>query len=228
MTVNHKPESGSSPLEVPAVISVAIVEDQRKFRDALETLIDGTDGFRCSGSYRSMEEALEKIPRSLPDVVLVDIGLPGMSGIEGTRQLKDRFPQMVLLVHTVYDDDERIFDALCAGASGYLLKKTAPARLLESLQEVVKGGAPMTPEVASRVLRLFREYHPPDRSYELSPHELRVLKLLMEGHNYKTAAAELGVTTHTISFHLQRIYEKLHVHSKTEAVAKALQNRLLK
>jgi len=210
------------------IVNVAIVEDERKFRDAVTMLIEGTEGFRCSGSYRSMEEALDKIERDLPDVVLMDIGLPGMSGIEGTRRLKERFPKLILLAHTVYDDDERIFDALCAGASGYLLKKTPPARLLEGLQEAAKGGAPMTPEVASRVVKLFREHRPPDRSYELTPHELRLLKLLMEGHNYKTAAADLGVTTHTISFHLQRIYEKLHVHSKTEAVAKALQDRLLK
>lgn len=214
--------------EPASVINVAIVEDQRKFRDAVTMLIDGTEGFRCSGSYRSMEEALDKISHDLPDVVLMDIGLPGMSGIEGTRRLKERFPQMIMLAHTVYDDDERIFDALCAGASGYLLKKTPPARLLEGLQEAAKGGAPMTPEVAGRVIKMFREYRPPDRSYELTPHELRLLRLLMEGHNYRTAAADLGVTTHTISFHLQRIYEKLHVHSKTEAVAKALQDRLLK
>ena len=213
---------------LPAIVNVAIVEDERKFRDAVTMLIEGTDGFRCCGSYRSMEEALEKIDRDLPHVVLMDIGLPGMSGIEGTRRLKELFPKMILLAHTVYDDDERIFDALCAGASGYLLKKTPPARLLEGLQEAAQGGAPMTPEVASRVIKLFREYRPPDRSYELTPHELRLLRLLREGHNYKTAAADLGVTTHTISFHLQRIYEKLHVHSKTEAVAKALQDRLLK
>ena len=217
-----------TPGAIPAVIKVAIVEDQHKFRDAVTTLIDGTEGFHCSGSYRSMEEALDKIARDLPDVVLMDIGLPGMSGIDGTRRLKERFPQLVLLVHSVYDDDERIFDALCAGASGYLLKKTPPARLLEGLQEAAKGGAPMTPEVASRVIKMFREHRPPDRSYELSPHELRLLKLLMDGHNYKTAAVVLDVTTHTISFHLQKIYEKLHVHSKTEAVAKALQDRLLK
>src|SRR6266480_5433929 len=159
-----------TPGAIPAVIKVAIVEDQRKFRDAVTMLIEGTEGFRCSGSYRSMEEALDKIARDLPDVVLMDIGLPGMSGIEGTRRLKERFPQMVLLVHSVYDDDERIFDALCAGASGYLLKKTPPARLLESLREAVNGGAPMTPEVASRVVRLFRSYRPADRSYELTPH----------------------------------------------------------
>src|SRR5258708_1111709 len=224
----HRKTEGQTTEPLPSVVKVAIVDDQRKFRDAVSMLIDGTEGFRCSGSYRSMEEALDKISHDLPDVVLMDLGLPGMSGIEGTRYLKERFPQLVLLVHTVYDDDEGIFDALCAGASGYLLKKTPPARLLEGLQEAANGGAPMTPEVAGRVFRMFREHRPPDRSYELTPHELRLLKLLMEGHNYKTAAADLGVTTHTISFHLQRIYEKLHVHSKTAAVAKALQDRLLK
>jgi DNA-binding NarL/FixJ family response regulator len=218
--------TNSSPAS--AVVKVAIVEDQRKFREATTAIIDGTEGFSCTGSFRSMEEALDKIKNNLPDVVLVDIGLPGMCGIEGIQLLKERHPQLILLVYSVYDDDERIFDALCAGASGYLLKKTPPTRLLESLAEAAAGGAPLTPEVASRVVRLFRDYRPPDRNYELTPHELRLLKLLMDGHNYKTAAQELHVTTHTISFHLQRIYDKLHVHSKTEAVAKALQHRLLK
>lgn len=212
----------------PEVVKVAIIEDQRKFREATVAIINGTEGFRCTGSFRSMEEALDRIKQDLPDVALVDIGLPGMSGIEGIQILKARYPELILLIYSVYDDDERIFDALCAGASGYLLKKTPPARLLDSLMEAAAGGAPLTPEVASRVVGLFREYRPRDRNYELTPHEVRLLKLLMDGHNYKTAADELGVTTHTISFHLQRIYEKLHVHSKTEAVAKALQHRLLK
>src|SRR5713226_3761115 len=206
----------------PTEITVAIIEDQRKFRDYVAALIDGSAGFRCAGSYRSMEEALDRlcVGSDLPDVVLVDIGLPGMDGIEGIRILKGRHPELKLLMHTVYDGDERIFDALCAGASGYLLKKTAPARLLESLREAMAGGAPMTPEVAHQVIRLFREIRPPERIDEqLTPHELRLLDMLAAGHNYDTAAAELGVTTHTISFHLQRIYEKLHVHSKTEAVA---------
>ena len=210
---------------------VAIIEDQRKFREYLAALIDGSPGFRCAGSFRSMEEALDHMPAGseLPDVVLVDIGLPGMDGIEGIRILKERHPNLILLMHTVYDGDERIFDALCAGANGYLLKKTSPARLLESLREAVGGGAPMTPEVAHQVIRLFREIRPPERLDEqLTPHEVRLLEMLAEGHNYETASVELGVTTHTISFHLQRIYEKLHVHSKTEAVAKALRNRLIK
>jgi len=212
----------------PPMIKVAIIEDRREIREGLAMLINGTEGFRCTGSYRSMEEALEKIGREMPDVVLNDIGLPGMSGIEGLAILKERYPKLLLLMLTVYDDDERIFDAMCAGASGYLLKKTPPARLLESLREAVGGGAPMSPEVARRVIALFREIRPPERAdYELTPHETRLLKLFVEGHNYKTAAAELGVSVHTVSFHLRSIYEKLQVHSKSEAVAKALRNRLV-
>lgn len=211
-----------------AGIKAAIIEDQREIRDCLAILINGTEGYQCTGSFRSMEEALEKIGFELPDVVLVDIGLPGMSGIEGIQLLKERYPQVMLLMLTVYDDDERIFDALCAGASGYLLKKTPPARLLECLREAVSGGAPMSPEVARRVIGLFRDIRPPDRAdYRLTPHEIRLLKLLVEGHNYKTAAAELGVSVHAVSFHLRSIYDKLQVHSKSEAVAKALRNRLV-
>ncbi len=211
------------------VIKVAIIEDRREIRNGLATLINGTDGYRCTGAFRSMEEALDKIGHELPKVALVDIGLPGMSGIEGIRLLKERYPSLLLLMLTVYDDDERIFGALCAGACGYLLKKTPPARLLESLREAVDGGAPMSPEVAHRVITLFREIRPPQHAdYHLSPHETRLLKLLVEGHNYKTAAVELGVSVNTISFHMRHIYDKLQVHSKSEAVAKALRNRLIK
>jgi len=226
----NKPPTSSAPSS-PVEIKVAIIEDQHKFREYLAALINGSDGFRCTGSFRSMEEALDRIRIGveMPDVVLVDIGLPGMDGIEGIRILKERFPELILLMHTVYDGDERIFDALCAGASGYLLKKTSPVRLLESVREAMAGGAPMTPEVANQVIRLFREIRPREKPDEqLTPHEIRLLEMLSEGHNYETAAVELGVTTHTISFHLQRIYETLHVHSKTEAVAKALRNRLIR
>ncbi len=212
----------------PSTIKVALIEDQRDIRECLTFLINGTEGFRCTGSYRTMEEALEKIGFELPDVVLSDIGLPGMNGIEGIKVLKERYPNMLLLMLTVYNDDERIFDAMCAGASGYLLKKTPPARLLESLKEAVSGGAPMSPEVARRVISLFREIRPPERAdYELTPHETRLLKLFVEGHNYKTAAAELGVSVNTVNFHVKSIYEKLQVHTRSEAVAKALLNRLV-
>jgi DNA-binding NarL/FixJ family response regulator len=209
-------------------IKVSIIEDRREIRDALTMLIGGTEGFSCAAAYRSMEEALNRIKSNLPDVVLCDIGLPGMSGVEGIRILKERYAELTILMLSIYDDDERIFDALCAGACGYLLKRTSPARLIESLREAVGGGAPMSPEVARRVVALFRDFHPPEReNYRLTPHETRLLKLLVEGHNYKTAAAELGVSFHTIHFHMRNIYDKLQVHSKSEAVAKALRNRIV-
>jgi len=218
----------ASSTQKPDPISVAIIEDHREFRDYLTALISGSEGFECAGSFRSVEESLPKISAKVPNVILLDIGLPGMSGIEGIRLFKERYPEILLLTLTIHDDDERIFDALCAGASGYLLKKTQPGQLVESVKEAAQGGAPMSPEVARRVIRLFRDIRPPDRAdYNLTPHETRILKLLVEGHNYKTAATKLGVAPTTINFHLQNIYQKLQVHSKTEAVAKALRNRLI-
>ena len=212
-----------------AALKVGIIEDQPKIREGLRALIDGTEGYRCVGSFGSMEEALAKVEFELPDVLLVDIGLPGMSGIEGTRRMKELHPGLAVLMLTVYDDDRRVFDALCAGACGYLLKKTPPARLLESLKEVVGGGAPMSPEVARRVVALFREIRPPEQAdYQLTPHEIRILTLLVEGHNYKTAADELDVSINTIRFHMRSIYEKLQVHSKSEAVSKVLRNRIIR
>ncbi len=209
-------------------IKVAIIEDQRDIREGLTTMLRFTDGYRCTDAYRSMEEALERIKSEVPDMALVDIGLPGMNGIEGIRLLRERYPQMLLLMLTVYEDDEYIFDALCAGACGYLLKKTPPARLIECLREAMDGGGPMSPEVARKVIRLFRDIRPPERAdYHLTPHETRLLKMLVEGHNYKTAAAELGVSVTTVAFHMRNIYEKLQVHSKSEAVSKALRNRLV-
>lgn len=208
---------------------MAIIEDDRRIRDGLGTLINGTAGYRCHLVFRSMEDALARAWSEVPDVALVDIGLPGMSGIDGLSRLREKYPGVALLMLTVYEDDERIFEALCAGASGYLLKKTPPDKLLECLGEVLQGGAPMSPEVARRVLRLFREIRPPQRvEYDLTPHELRLLRLLVEGHNYQSAAGELGVSFSTINFHMQNIYGKLQVHSKSEAVAKALRQRLVK
>jgi len=228
MSANPQPPSNPPRDSPPNDIRVAIIEDERDIRESLSVLVNGTPGYSCTGAYRTMEEALDRIARQLPDVVLSDIGLPGRSGIEGVKLLKERHPQLLVLMLTVYDDDERIFEAMCAGACGYLLKKTPPARLLESLKEAVQGGAPMSPEVARRVVALFREIRPPDRAdYQLTPHETRLLKLFVEGHNYKTAAVELGVSVNTVNFHVRRIYEKLQVHSRSEAVAKALRNRLV-
>jgi DNA-binding NarL/FixJ family response regulator len=210
------------------LIRVAIVEDEPGIREGLRILIDGAEGFSCAAAFGTAEDALRAIGANLPDVVLMDIGLPGTSGIQATRLLRDRFPNLLVVVLTVYGDDQRIFDAICAGASGYLLKKTAPAHLLESIRDAVNGGAPMSPEVAGRVIQFFRQFRPASPvMHDLTPHEMRLLKLLVEGHNYKSASLELGVSINTVSFHMKHIYEKLHVHSKSEAVAKALRNRIL-
>jgi DNA-binding NarL/FixJ family response regulator len=218
----------SADREPAATVRVVLIEDVREVREGLAMLVNGTAGFRCAGSYRSMEEALAGIGGSRPDVILTDIGLPGMDGIEGTRILHERYPKVPILALTVYDDDENVLNAICAGASGYLLKSTPPARLLESLRELAAGGAPISPEVARRVLKLFREFRPPERtSCDLTPQEMTLLKLMVEGHHYKTAAAQMGISVNTVSFHLKHVYEKLQVHSKTEAVAKALRERLI-
>jgi DNA-binding NarL/FixJ family response regulator len=216
------------PDKSTGTIRVVIIEDQRRIREGLEALIGGTEGYACSGAFRSMEEALARPWTEIPNVALVDIGLPGMSGIDGIRLLREKYPSTVLVMLTVYEDDERIFEALCAGACGYLLKKTPPARLLEYLKDVMSGGSAISPEVARRVIDLFRTIKPPEQAdYNLTPHEARLLRLLMEGHNYKTAAAAMGVSFNTIAFHMKNVYQKLQVHSKSEAVAKALRSKLI-
>ncbi len=212
----------------PSIITVVLIEDLRELREGLAMLIGGTSGFECVGSFRSVEEAIAKIGLHPPAIVLTDIGLPGKDGIEGIRILRGKYPEISFLALTVYDDDERIFDALCAGACGYLLKNTQPARLLEALREVAAGGAPMSPEVARRVFKLFQTFAPPKQSNSnLTPQEKELLKLLVDGHSYKTAAYHLNISYHTVSFHLRNVYEKLQVHSKSEAVAKALRERIL-
>lgn len=227
--VNLQNISNFMETNTPEIIKVAIIEDLRDIREGLATMINFTEGFECVGKYNSMEEAIASIRHRTPDIVLSDIGLPGMDGIEGVKILKESYPEMTILMLSVYTDNERIFDALCAGACGYLLKKTPPAKIIESLKEAVSGGSPMSPEIARKVVALFRDFRPPERvDYDLTPHEERILKLLVEGHSKKTAAAALNVSFHTVSFHLRSIYEKLQVHSKSEAVAKALRQRLIK
>lgn len=215
------PETTSRP------IRVAIIEDQQRTREGLRALILSSEGLECIGAWESMEHALAANWDSC-DVVLLDLGLPGMSGIEGIAALRRRCPAAALVVLTVYEDNDRVFKALCAGATGYMLKNTAPAKLVEALREANRGGAPMSPEIARLVVEVFRKVHPPEKAqYDLTPQELRLLKLLVEGHSYKTAAAEMGVSINTIAFHIQNIYGKLQVHSKSEAVARALNEGLL-
>lgn len=209
-------------------VKIAIIEDLRDLREGLAMLIGGTNGFECVGRFRSVEEAIAKIGFHPPNIVLTDISLPGLDGIEGIKTLREKYPEISFIALTVYDDDERIFDALCAGAVGYLLKNTQPVRLLEALREVAAGGAPMSPEVARRVIELFQNFVPPKQSNcHLTPQEKELLKLLVDGHSYKTAAYNLGISYHTASFHIHNIYEKLQVHSKSEAVVKALREKLV-
>ena len=210
-----------------AVIGVGIIEDQGETREGLSFLIGGTSGFECRHVYDSMETALEGLGAGPPRVALVDIGLPGLSGIEGVRILRERYPAMAPIMLTVYNDDDRIFRAVCAGACGYLLKNTPPARLVEALRDVADGGAVMSPQVAIRVTELFRKTQP-QLSAGLSSQELGLLKLLTEGHQNKTAAAEMGLSIHTVSYYLRSIYEKLHVHSRSEAVARAFRDGLIR
>jgi DNA-binding NarL/FixJ family response regulator len=211
-----------------ALVRVVVIEDQRELREGLKILLDFTPNFCCIKCFSSMEDALDGLEADTGDLILTDIGLPRMDGIEGTRILRRKFPALPIIVLTVHGEDDKIFQALCAGASGYLLKNTAPARIVEAIREVLDGGAPMSPDVARRVVHLFRTFTPPaEVEYHLTEQERRILKMLVEGHHYKTAAYELGISKSTISFHLKNVYEKLQVHSKTEAVAKALREKII-
>lgn len=226
-TVSFKVIS-SKPQTAERRLRVVIIEDLRDLREGLSALINGTNGYECVGSYGMMETALARVETDAPDIILTDLGLPGMSGIEGIQKLRQVFPEVPILVLTIYDNDSKIFDALCSGANGYLLKNTSPVRLLEGLREAIDGGSPMSPQIATKVVKLFREFRPPEQAdYHLTRQESELLRLLIEGHHKKTAAREMNISFHTVSFHLKNIYEKLQVHSKSEAVAKALREHLV-
>jgi len=219
------------------MIRLAIVEDQPQTRQGLATLLSGTEGCRLLGAFGSMEDALVALgpdPRGAsgaepPDVALLDIELPGMSGIEGVRRLKQRFPSIQILMLTVFADNDHVFEAICAGASGYLLKDTPPDRLTEAVRELVAGGAPMSPEIARKVVGMFSRVAPRrSEDHKLSPREVDLLKLLAEGHSYKTAARALSISIDTVRFHIRNIYDKLHVHSKSEAVILALRQGIVR
>jgi DNA-binding NarL/FixJ family response regulator len=203
--------------------SVAIVEDNSDFRATLAQYLNQAPGHRCVCACGSSEEALRQIPRLLPDVVLMDIHLPNMSGVDCTRRLKELCPSLQILILTVYEDNERIFGALKAGAGGYLLKRADPADILRAIQEVRQGGAPMSSQIARRVVQSFREQNQGAAQLEsLSQREEEILQQLSKGYSTKEIADHLSVSVNTVRTHLQHIYEKLHVRSRSEAILKFL------
>ena len=204
---------------------IAIVEDDPLVRHDLANLLATQKDFRCTASFASAEEALRAIPEKPPHVVLMDINLPGMTGIECTRQLKERLPDLQIIMLTIFDDSERVFAALRAGASGYLVKRSAPNELIAAIQQVVEGGSPMSPHIARRVVEFFnapRAEQPTKELDNLTDRERELLALLARGKHYKEIADHLGISTDTVRSHIRRIYRKLQVHSRTEATIKFL------
>lgn len=211
-----------------AEIRVALIEDDPRFRDGLGVLVGGTPGYRLVGSFGSVEEALARPLAEPPDVLLLDIHLPGMWGSEGVRLLSQKWPGSQTLMLTVFEEEDHVFTSLCNGATGYLLKRTPPARLLEAVREAHGGGSPMTPEIARKVLHLFRKVPVPAKvEASLSPQELRLLALIAEGASYQAAGDRLFISINTVRRHIRGIYEKLQVHTKSEAVSKAMRAGLI-
>ncbi len=210
-------------------IHVALFEDHDHLRSALSLLIEGAQGFVLTGAYAHANDLEAVLAQTAPDVVLMDISMPGRSGIEAVRVLRQLEPQLPVVILTVFEDEEHIFEALCAGATGYLLKNTPPDRLLAAITEVLEGGAPMTPLVARKALGLFQRFQsePEGPDYRLTPKELQVLGALVEGKSYKMIGSDLSISYETVRSHMKSIYEKLHVASMTEAVAKALREGLV-
>lgn len=215
-------------METNNPVQVVIVEDDRTVREGLGMIINGTPGFSCGGTYRSVEEALNLMKPKDPDVMLLDIHLPGMLGSDGVRLFREKYPSMQILMLTIYDGQDMVFESICNGACGYLLKKTPPAKLLDAIREAHEGGAPMSPEIARKVVNLFQKTGPPAKMDEnLTPQETRLLQLLADGYSYQAAGGQLNISVNTVRNYIRSIYEKLHVNSKSEAVSKALRSRLI-
>lgn len=213
-------------------IRVAIFEDNKLMRNGFEAICNGTTGITCCGAFPDCADLDFKIKRSTPHVVLMDIEMPGMNGIAAARQVIKQWPDIKILIQTVFEDDDKIFDAICAGASGYILKSTSPARLTEAINEVYNGGSPMSPYIASRVLKLFQQFAPvvpndEEEKFALSNREKEILSLMVEGNNLHAIAEKTFISYETVRTHVKRIYKKLHVASASEAVVKAIRQRLV-
>jgi len=212
-------------------IRVAIFEDNKLMRNGFEAICNGTPGIICAGAFADCADMSFKIRRSNPQVVLMDIEMPGLDGISATRQLVAEWPEIKILIQTVFENDNKIFSAICAGASGYILKSTTPARLVESIHEVYNGGSPMTPSIATRVLKLFQQFAPPEEAdnekFLLTAREKEILTLMVSGNSLPVIAEKAFISYETVRSHVKKIYKKLHVASASEAVVKAIRQRLL-
>ena len=209
-------------------ITVAVVEDNADYRLGTAFILRNSSGCSCIGMYETAEELIEAFDDIRPDVVLMDIGLPGMSGIQATAYLKKEHPRVEIIILSVYEDDDNVFHAICAGASGYVTKTVMPQKLLEAVEQAFGGGTPMSPHIARKVLQMFKQHVPPAKAdYSLTERECEVLRLLTLGDDYKQIADKLFLSVFTIRAHIRNIYDKLHVHSKSQAVATALKERIV-
>ncbi|MCL4512256.1 MAG: response regulator transcription factor [Bacteroidetes bacterium] len=207
------------------IIRVTIVEDDDEIRNGLCWLLNHSEGFTCEETCRSCSEVLRGIEDNTPDVILMDIGLPGKSGIDCVQTIKEHYPRVEILMFTVYSDDEKVFQSIRNGAVGYILKNTSPEKLLEAIKEAYKGGAPMSAEIARKVIRYFQGEDGSDLTASLSQRETEVLQCLIDGYSYRVIAEKLFISVHTVRFHLHNIYEKLHVRSRAELVAKTVKKK---
>lgn len=210
------------------MIKVMLYEDNPQLREGLTMLIDGSDGFSVLASYKNCDNVTDEVAAWKPDVILMDIDMPGTNGIEGLKLIRAVNSEVKILMLTVFDDNKNVFEAVKNGANGYILKKTPPAKLLEYIQEAASGGAPMTASIATQVLKMFSQINnPQSEDYNLSDREKQVLQLLVDGYSYKMIAAEMFIAIDTVRSHIKKIYEKLHVNSKSEAVAKAFKDKIV-
>jgi len=207
---------------------ILIFEDNPRLRQSLELLLNDEENFSVAASFPDCDEAGKMVEEYKADLVVMDIDMPGIGGVEGVKRIKQSHPEVKVVMHTMFDDDTRIFDSLCAGADGYLLKKTSPVQLVTALQEVMHGGAPMSPFVAQKVFQFFRQKENRQDEFNLTAREKEILELLVKGNSYKMIADKCFVSIDTVKKHLQNIYHKLHVSCGTEAVAKALQHKIVK
>ena len=210
------------------MIKVLLYEDNAQLREGLTMLISGSDGFEVLASFKNCNNVVDEVEAYKPDVILMDIDMPGINGIEGLKRVREHNTQVKVLMLTVFDDNRNVFQAISNGANGYILKKTPPGKLLEYISEAQSGGAPMTASIATQVLKMFSSMNnEKGEDYNLSDREKQVLQLLVEGYSYKMIAGEMFISIDTVRSHIKKIYEKLHVNSKSEAVAKAFRDKLL-